>query len=705
MLDIFAPYKWEALFERWPDILMAFGTTVGISVLALVIALALGIVFGVLSVSRIPVLRGITRVYVEVVQNVPLLLQVFVFYAIFPLLGLSLAAFWIGVLAIGIYHGGYISEVVRSGIGSIHRGQFEAAKSQGFSYWQSMFVIILPQAIRIIMPPLAVQAANLVKNTSVLALIAGGELMYFSNSFAGATSYYGPVYVVAALLYFAICFPLSRLALYLEHRTRSHRHLATGDATEALAEDTMEVTPGTHDITGRAAADTMAGGVQTMYGTVDIAPARVAPSPRHPLHALAEDALEPGVAPEDPYDQTFTGNQAAEIADEIGREIAQEIADEYGDDERAARAMRTKSGRLKAHRRLERRVAARRGVEGARETGAAVPVAPSAAAEGERDERASRRSPEADEALASRAETVTSDRITRDVKRRVDESARARSARDQVRDEAELGEEASLDNDYLPGELEQPDERIAQVRSPRDEADLDAEAESATAREDRRELREERREERRERRERASGPTGREAPRPCSPTTCASTRRRIGRSRTPRRPPRPTSVPWTSSAPSWPRAKRRPRPTTGGRIADERYRRAVHLGQHALPVAGARHDAAHIRFGHPLLGGAGHGHFGHAHVERPRAAGHSHRVHRDIQEHAAVAVDHVHVLRGAAAAHRRGRAGFTLFTSASVAEIVRRPGQRAARPIRGGAFAGLLHRADVRVDHPAASAA
>ena len=478
MLDIFAPYKWEALFERWPDILMAFGTTVGISVLALVIALALGIVFGVLSVSRIPVLRGITRVYVEVVQNVPLLLQVFVFYAIFPLLGLSLAAFWIGVLAIGIYHGGYISEVVRSGIGSIHRGQFEAAKSQGFTYWQSMFVIILPQAIRIIMPPLAVQAANLVKNTSVLALIAGGELMYFSNSFAGATSYYGPVYVVAALLYFAICFPLSRLALYLEHRTRSHRHLATGDATEALAEDTMEVTPGTHDITGRAAADTMAGGVQTMYGTVDIAPARVAPSPRHPLHALAEDALEPGVAPEDPYDQTFTGNQAAEIADEIGREIAQEIADEYGDDERAARAMRTKSGRLKAHRRLERRVAARRGVEGARETGAA---------------------------LASRAETVTSDRITRDVKRRVDESARARSARDRVRDEAELGEEAFLDNDYLPGELEQPDERIAQVRSPRDEADLDAEAESATAREDRRELREERRErrERREARERA----------------------------------------------------------------------------------------------------------------------------------------------------------------------------------------------------------
>lgn len=501
MLEIFAPYKWEALFERWPDILTAFGTTVGISVLALIIALALGIVFGVLSVSRMPVLRGITRVYVEVVQNVPLLLQVFVFYAIFPLLGLSLAAFWIGVLAIGIYHGGYISEVVRSGIGSIHRGQFEAAKSQGFSYWQSMFIIILPQAIRIIMPPLAVQAANLVKNTSVLALIAGGELMYFSNSFAGATSYYGPVYVVAALLYFVICLPLSRLALYLERRTRSHKHITTGDATDELAEDAMEVTPGTHDITGRAAADTMAGGVQTMYGTVDIAPARVAPSPRHPLHTLAEDALEPGVAPENPYDQTFTGNQAAEIADEIGREIAQEIADEYGDEEHAARAMRTKSGRVKAHRRLERRVAARRGVESSRdEMGAAVPTTPSAAAEGARDEQARRRSPEADEALASRAETVTSDRITSDVRRRVDAGAQAQAERERVRDRAELGEEAFMDNDYLPGELEQSDERVAQVRAPHDEADFDAEAADAVQREDRREQREERREEHREER-------------------------------------------------------------------------------------------------------------------------------------------------------------------------------------------------------------
>ena len=273
MTEIFAPYKWEALFARWPDILAAFGMTAAISALALVIALVLGFVFGVFAVSRFRILRALTRVYVETVQNIPLLLQVFVLYAVFPLLGLTIASFWIGVIAIGAYHGGYMSEVVRSGIGSVHRGQFEAAKSQGFSPVQTMTLIILPQAMRIILPPLAVQAANLVKNTSVLALIAGGELMYFANSFAGDTSYYGPAYVAAAVLYFAICFPLSRAAVYLERRMGTHRHVATGDATEELAADALEVTPGTHDITGHAAAQAMAAGVTTMVeGTSTLVP-------------------------------------------------------------------------------------------------------------------------------------------------------------------------------------------------------------------------------------------------------------------------------------------------------------------------------------------------------------------------------------------------------------------------------------------------
>lgn len=231
MNDVFAPFKWEALFEQRDALLQAFLNTIIISALALVIALALGFLFGMMSYAKHKVPRGVNRVYVEIVQNIPLLLQIFVLYAVLPLFGLMLGTFLIGVVGIGIYHGAYMSEVVNSGLASVPKGQFEAAKSQGFTYWETMRNIILPQAIRTMLPPLAVQAANLIKNTSVLALIAGGELMYFSNSFAYSTSFYGPAYVVAGILYFILCCPISRLAKRLEEKKRKDVKLEEEERT------------------------------------------------------------------------------------------------------------------------------------------------------------------------------------------------------------------------------------------------------------------------------------------------------------------------------------------------------------------------------------------------------------------------------------------------------------------------------------------
>ena len=231
MNDVFAPFKWEALFAQGPELAHAFLNTVLISVLALLIALALGFLFGIMSYSKYKVPRGLNRIYVEIVQNIPLLLQIFVLYAVLPLFGLMLGTFLIGMVGIGLYHGAYMSEVVRSGLSAVPRGQFEAAKSQGFTYGETMRSIILPQAVRTMLPALAVQAANLIKNTSVLALIAGGELMYFSNSFAYGTSYYGPAYVVAGILYFILCFPLSRLARRLEEKQKKERKPGEEDVT------------------------------------------------------------------------------------------------------------------------------------------------------------------------------------------------------------------------------------------------------------------------------------------------------------------------------------------------------------------------------------------------------------------------------------------------------------------------------------------
>jgi putative glutamine transport system permease protein len=117
--------------------------------------------------------------------------------------------FLIGVLGVGVYHGAYVAEVVRAGITSIAKGQWEAARSQGFSYVQAMRYIILPQTVTIVLPPLGNQAVNLIKNTSILALIAGGDLMYRADSWAAnGTLSYGPAYAVTGVLYFLMCFPL-----------------------------------------------------------------------------------------------------------------------------------------------------------------------------------------------------------------------------------------------------------------------------------------------------------------------------------------------------------------------------------------------------------------------------------------------------------------------------------------------------------------
>jgi putative glutamine transport system permease protein len=205
----FAPLRWVFLWRDRSAFLEGFGITLLVSLCALLLALALGIVFGLFSTSSNKFLKALSRIYVEFFQNTPLVVQVFFAYNALPYVGIVLDVFAIGMICVGIYHGAYVSEVIRAGITSIPRGQMEAARSQGFSYIQAMRWIILPQTITIVLPPLGNQAVNLIKNTSVLALIAGGDLMYRADSWASnGTLSYGPAYLVTGLLYFILCFPM-----------------------------------------------------------------------------------------------------------------------------------------------------------------------------------------------------------------------------------------------------------------------------------------------------------------------------------------------------------------------------------------------------------------------------------------------------------------------------------------------------------------
>ena len=217
---MFNAQNWQLFFQSgFSGLLHGLLLTLAASLLGLLFALVLGIIFGVLATSQWKVARAVSRIYVEFFQNTPLMLQVIFFGFGLPLVwpaARHVPLFLVGVISISLYHGAYISEAVRAGIQSIHRGQLEASLSQGMSYVQAMRYVVIPQALRVVLPPLTNQAVNLIKNTSVFIALAVPDLMYQTKLVSDMTT--GPAFLVAALCYFILCFPLARLAKRLEDK-------------------------------------------------------------------------------------------------------------------------------------------------------------------------------------------------------------------------------------------------------------------------------------------------------------------------------------------------------------------------------------------------------------------------------------------------------------------------------------------------------
>lgn len=218
--------NWKIVLRDWHVFADGLGQTVKTSGLALLLALAIGTIVGVMAVSPWRWLRPLTRIYVEFFQNTPLVVHAFFLYFGVPHLYRQLglppesapSVFVIGVLVLGTYTGAYMSEVIRAGIQAVNRGQFEAAYSQGFTYVETMRLIILPQALRVMLPPMTNQMVNLIKNSAVLALIAGGDLMHRVDSWSSYHLLYKQAFVLTAVLYLILTLPLSSLARWLENR-------------------------------------------------------------------------------------------------------------------------------------------------------------------------------------------------------------------------------------------------------------------------------------------------------------------------------------------------------------------------------------------------------------------------------------------------------------------------------------------------------
>lgn len=198
-------------------LLWGLWTTLWISVLSGVFGLLIGLVSGLCRLSSNPTLRDLSTVYVELVRGTPLLVQIFIFYFFIGTV-LNLSREFAGVAALALFTGAYVSEIVRAGVQSVAKGQNEAARSLGLTAAQSMRHVILPQALKRVLPPLAGQFISLVKDTSLVSVIAITELTKSGREAITTSFSTFEIWFCIAALYLVINLPLSHIAGRLERR-------------------------------------------------------------------------------------------------------------------------------------------------------------------------------------------------------------------------------------------------------------------------------------------------------------------------------------------------------------------------------------------------------------------------------------------------------------------------------------------------------
>jgi len=196
---------------------MGLVLTLKISVTSIFFAIIIGLIVGIARLSEEPVTKLVAGFYVELIRGTPLLVQIYIIYFFFGTM-LRLSAFAAGSAALSIFAGAYVGEIVRAGIQSIHKGQMEAARSLGMSYGQAMKNIILPQAFKRIIPPLAGQFISLIKDSSLVSVIALADLTFRAQQAVAQSLNAFEIYFVAAGMYLVLTFTLSMVTQLVERR-------------------------------------------------------------------------------------------------------------------------------------------------------------------------------------------------------------------------------------------------------------------------------------------------------------------------------------------------------------------------------------------------------------------------------------------------------------------------------------------------------
>lgn len=246
--------RWDEEERRWIANILLQGlfTTIRLAIWSMILAAVIGVLMGIMRTSRRLLPRLISRAYVELVRNSPPLVFIFVFYffisgQIMPLFGIAefarsadpntLAIIeWLfgspqllenvisGIFCLALFEGAYITEIVRAGIQAVPKTQTEAGMSIGLKRWQVMRLIVLPQALQKVIPPLANQFITLIKDSSIVSLISIQELTFLGTEVSVSTSRVFETWIAIAAMYFVVCYSLALLFGRLEKRMARGQH-------------------------------------------------------------------------------------------------------------------------------------------------------------------------------------------------------------------------------------------------------------------------------------------------------------------------------------------------------------------------------------------------------------------------------------------------------------------------------------------------
>ena len=199
-----------------PSLLHGAMITIAVSLLAFGLALVFGLVTGIARISRLAPLRAVAAFYIQFIRGTPLLLQLFFIYYVLPYVGIVLTPFVSGLLGLTLNYAAYMAEVFRSGILAIPKGQWEAGQSVGMSRRLLMRRIILPQAIRIIIPSLGNFFVSIFKDSALVSVITMRDLMFSGQLLASATYKHFEIFAEVAVIYFLISYPTAKFVEWIE---------------------------------------------------------------------------------------------------------------------------------------------------------------------------------------------------------------------------------------------------------------------------------------------------------------------------------------------------------------------------------------------------------------------------------------------------------------------------------------------------------